>query len=147
MTFRNINTTNSSNVAWSYTKHQLLYIFTCNKWTLSRCRKNFLFISAAPLRHQSCMNQPAVGVWVSASCLLQPSASWSHSNMASSWSARSSNMQPMSSRMFPAAFTEPVLLGNRQDTERCWGKHLDCSAENRFYRRCWAQRQNRDWLN
>lgn len=43
-----------------------------------------------------------------------------HSNMASSWSARSSNMLPMSSRIFPAAFTELLLLqlGNRQQAVR-----------------------------
>lgn len=38
-----------------------------------------------------------------------------HSNMASSWSARSSNMLPMSSRIFPAAFTVLLPLWNRQD--------------------------------
>lgn len=34
---------------------------------------------------------------------------WLQSNMASSWSARSSNMLPMSSRMVPADFTELAL--------------------------------------
>lgn len=38
-----------------------------------------------------------------------PGGRASQSSMASSWSARSSNMLPMSSRMFPAAFTVPPL--------------------------------------
>lgn len=40
---------------------------------------------------------------------------YGYSNMASSWSARSSNMLPMSSRIFPAAFTVLLPLWNRQD--------------------------------
>lgn len=47
-----------------------------------------------------------------------------HSSMASSWSARSSNMLPMSSRMLPVLFSEAEGLGWAQCEKRGarWGR-------------------------
>ncbi len=56
------------------------------------------------------------------------------SNMASSWSARSSNMFPISSRMFPADFTALMPLRERRERTRfnmgvLWVR-LECTHNN-----------------